>query len=108
MALAARRLARLLLAQVFAGNRRSPAGRRDPRGRRRGRGRRASPPGRLGHVPATRYWRFPPNCGQYKLPECPRDYNPVCGSDMSTYPNGMYLCAMEDGHDIKIIREEPC
>eukprot|EP00069_Balaena_mysticetus_P001259 bmy_15128T0 len=51
-----------------------------------------------------------PNCNQYKLPGCPRDFNPVCGSDMSTYPNECTLCMKirEDGHDIKIIRSGPC
>ncbi|XP_057581642.1 serine protease inhibitor Kazal-type 2-like, partial [Hippopotamus amphibius kiboko] len=33
-----------------------------------------------------------PNCDQYKLPGCPRDFNPMCGSDMSTYPNEYTLC----------------
>ncbi|XP_008138554.1 serine protease inhibitor Kazal-type 2 [Eptesicus fuscus] len=51
-----------------------------------------------------------PNCNQYRLPGCPRDFNPVCGSDMSTYPNECTLCMKirEDGHDIKIIRSGPC
>nr|XP_006198216.2 serine protease inhibitor Kazal-type 2 [Vicugna pacos] len=51
-----------------------------------------------------------PNCYQYKLPGCPRDFSPVCGSDMSTYPNECTLCMKirEDGHDIKIIRSGPC
>ncbi|CAK6433147.1 unnamed protein product [Pipistrellus nathusii] len=50
------------------------------------------------------------NCDEYTLPGCPRDFNPVCGSDMSTYPNECTLCMKirEDGHDIKIIRNGPC
>lgn len=35
---------------------------------------------------------FQPNCDQYKLPGCPRDFSPVCGSDMSTYPTECVLC----------------
>ncbi|XP_012579544.1 PREDICTED: serine protease inhibitor Kazal-type 2 [Condylura cristata] len=51
-----------------------------------------------------------PNCDQYKLPGCPRDFSPVCGSDMATYPNECTLCMKirEEGHDIKIIRSGPC
>ncbi|XP_043761799.1 serine protease inhibitor Kazal-type 2 isoform X2 [Cervus elaphus] len=51
-----------------------------------------------------------PNCHQYTLPGCPRDFNPVCGSDLSTYPNECTLCMKirEDGRDIKIIRSGPC
>uniref|UniRef100_A0A452FP27 Serine protease inhibitor Kazal-type 1 n=1 Tax=Capra hircus TaxID=9925 RepID=A0A452FP27_CAPHI len=51
-----------------------------------------------------------PNCHHYTLPGCPRDFNPVCGSDLSTYPNECTLCMKirEDGRDIKIIRSGPC
>ncbi|XP_019519903.1 PREDICTED: serine protease inhibitor Kazal-type 2 [Hipposideros armiger] len=51
-----------------------------------------------------------PNCKQYKLPGCPRDFNPVCGSDKSTYPNECTLCMKirEGRHDIKIIQSGPC
>ncbi|XP_048220502.1 serine protease inhibitor Kazal-type 2 [Perognathus longimembris pacificus] len=51
-----------------------------------------------------------PNCAQFRLPGCPRDLNPICGSDMATYANECTLCLKiwEDGHDIKIIRNEPC
>ncbi|XP_049645911.1 serine protease inhibitor Kazal-type 2 [Suncus etruscus] len=50
------------------------------------------------------------NCEQYKLPGCPRDYNPVCGSDMTTYANECLLCTAirETGHKIKITRSGPC
>ncbi|XP_023593151.1 serine protease inhibitor Kazal-type 2 [Trichechus manatus latirostris] len=55
------------------------------------------------------YWHLP-ECDQYKLPGCPRDFSPVCGSDMATYPNECTLCMKirEDGSDIKIVRSGPC
>ncbi|XP_003129067.1 serine protease inhibitor Kazal-type 2 [Phacochoerus africanus] len=51
-----------------------------------------------------------PSCDQYKLPGCPRDFSPVCGSDMATYPNECTLCMKirEDGRDIKVIQSGPC
>uniref|UniRef100_A0ABI7XKQ6 Kazal-like domain-containing protein n=1 Tax=Felis catus TaxID=9685 RepID=A0ABI7XKQ6_FELCA len=51
-----------------------------------------------------------PNCNQYKLPGCPRDFSPMCGSNMPTHPKECSLCMKirEDGHDTKIIQSGPC
>ncbi|XP_023048004.1 serine protease inhibitor Kazal-type 2 isoform X2 [Piliocolobus tephrosceles] len=51
-----------------------------------------------------------PFCARYRLPGCPRDFNPVCGTDMITYPNECTLCMKirESGQNIKIIRRGPC
>ncbi|XP_012929392.2 serine protease inhibitor Kazal-type 2 [Heterocephalus glaber] len=51
-----------------------------------------------------------PNCTRYQLPGCPKNLDPVCGSDLSTYANECLLCLKiwEDRRDIKIISNEPC
>ncbi|XP_044536359.1 serine protease inhibitor Kazal-type 2 [Gracilinanus agilis] len=45
-----------------------------------------------------------PDCKIYGNPGCPRDLNPVCGTDALTYPNECSLCAKnrELGKDIQI------
>ncbi|EHH25989.1 Acrosin-trypsin inhibitor [Macaca mulatta] len=84
MALAVLRLALLLLAVTFAGSAR-PLFRR-----------------------FSKYKT--PFCARYQLPGCPRDFNPVCGTDMITYPNECTLCMKirESGQNIKILRRGPC
>uniref|UniRef100_A0A5F8G853 Kazal-like domain-containing protein n=1 Tax=Monodelphis domestica TaxID=13616 RepID=A0A5F8G853_MONDO len=54
--------------------------------------------GGTGHVVSL------PDCKMYGNPGCPRDLNPVCGTDSLTYPNECSLCekSREQGKDIQI------
>ncbi|XP_068961138.1 serine protease inhibitor Kazal-type 2 [Petaurus breviceps papuanus] len=51
-----------------------------------------------------------PDCKQYATPGCPRDLNPVCGTDSLTYANECTLCEKnrEQDKDIKIKWKGPC
>ncbi|XP_059674230.1 serine protease inhibitor Kazal-type 2 [Gavia stellata] len=52
----------------------------------------------------------PPACFKYGVPGCPRDYNPVCGTDGETYSNECVLCLSnsENKKDVQIFKMGPC
>ncbi|XP_015205125.2 trypsin inhibitor ClTI-1-like [Lepisosteus oculatus] len=52
----------------------------------------------------------PPDCGQYMIPACPRNFDPVCGTNGVVYGNECMLCAdnMEKNTNFLISKRGEC
>ncbi|XP_061850293.1 serine protease inhibitor Kazal-type 2 [Colius striatus] len=53
---------------------------------------------------------YPPDCDSYSIPGCPRNYDPVCGTDGKTYGNECDLCFSnrEENKDVQIFKRGVC
>uniref|UniRef100_A0A8C6ZXV4 Kazal-like domain-containing protein n=1 Tax=Nothoprocta perdicaria TaxID=30464 RepID=A0A8C6ZXV4_NOTPE len=53
---------------------------------------------------------IPPLPRHYGIPGCPRNFNPVCGTDGETYSNECVLCQSnsENNKDVQIFKRGSC